>query len=230
MAHTATPKVGLALVLVLVLLGVGGCGLSAPPTATPTDPLPTWTRPAPMATLTAPAPLATWTPVAPAATPRPLGTRVVPEATPTLPAPSPTPTKAGPTAPDFALWDLKGNEVSLNRLRGHLVVLNFWATWCPPCREEMPVLAAAYEDYREQGVVFVGVNVLEDADRVQEYVEWMEVPFPVVLDVTGEVVTAYRVRALPCTFFLDQEGRVVRRYTGPLTRDLLDRYLAELLP
>lgn len=136
----------------------------------------------------------------------------------------------GAQAPDFVLWDLQGNEVSLNRLRGHPVVLNFWATWCPPCREEMPELAAAYEAYKDRGVLFVGINFLEDADRVKPYVEWMEIPFPVALDVTGEVVTRYQVRALPSTFFLDQEGTIVRRHTGPLTRALLDQYLAELLP
>ncbi|MGC8837925.1 MAG: TlpA family protein disulfide reductase [Anaerolineae bacterium] len=220
MAHTTTKKTGLLLLLGLVLLGAWGCAAPPLPTAAPTRP----------------APLPTWTPLGPTATPRPLGTRVVPD-TPTPSAPSPEPTKArrvapvvGAQAPDFVLWDLKGNEVSLGRLRGHPVVLNFWATWCPPCREEMPELAAAYEAYRERGVLFVGINFLEDADRVREYVEWMEVPFPVALDVTGEVVSSYQVRALPSTFFIDREGTVVRRYTGPLTRDLLDQYLAELLP
>lgn len=213
MANRCSAKTTLALLLGLALLGAWGCASPPPPTATPTRPNP----------------LPTWTPLGPTATPRPLGTRVVPEASPTTPVPSPTPTKAGWPAPDFVLWDLQGNEVSLSRLRGHPVVLNFWATWCPPCREEMPELAAAYKVYKEQGVEFVGINFLEDADRVREFVEWMEVPFPVVLDVTGEVVAAYQVRALPCTFFINQEGRVVRRYTGPLTRDLLDQYLAEIL-
>jgi len=220
MAHITKAKWGLALLLGLVLFGVWGCASPPPPTPTPTRPNP----------------LPTWTPLGPTATPRPLGTRVVPD-TPTRAAPSPEPTQARPVAPvvgaqapDFVLWDLKGNEVSLSRLRGHPVVLNFWASWCPPCREEMPDLAAAYEAYKGQGVMFVGINFLEDAGRVREYVEWMEVPFPVVLDVTGEVVAAYQVRALPSTFFIDQEGTVVRRYTGPLTRDLLDQYLAELLP
>ncbi|MGQ9567934.1 MAG: TlpA family protein disulfide reductase [Anaerolineae bacterium] len=194
--------------------------------------------PAPLPTppQASPTPRPTWTPLGSTATPRPLGTRVVPH-TPTPSDPTPTPTRArrvapvvGAQAPDFVLWDLKGNEVSLNRLRGHPVVLNFWATWCPPCREEMPELAAAYEAYKDRGVFFVGINFLEDADRVKVYVETMEVPFPVVLDLQGEVVYAYQVRALPSTFFIDRDGAIVRRYVGPMTRGLLDQFLAELLP
>ncbi|MBC7224636.1 MAG: redoxin domain-containing protein [Anaerolineae bacterium] len=210
---------------VAVMLVVAGC---APPTPANPPPIPT------------PRPLPTWTPVRPTSTPRPLGTPVVPTFPPTArpdPSPSPTAPQARPVAPvvgaqapDFLLWDLEGNEVSLSRLRGHPVVLNFWASWCPPCRMEVPDLAAAYQAYKDQGVVFVGVNFLEDADRVREFVEWAEITFPVVLDLKGEVVSTYQVRALPSTFFIDKDGTIVQRYVGPMTQDLLDQYLAELLP
>lgn len=208
-----------------VALAVVGCAPPTPKTVPPTS---------------TPLPLPTWTPILPTSTPRPLGTPVVPTFPPTAPpdpSPSPAAKQARPVAPivggqapDFVLWDLEGNEVSLSRLRGRPVVLNFWASWCPPCRMEMPDLAAAYQAHKDEGVVFVGVNFLEDADRVREFVQWAEISFPVVLDLRGEVVGAYQVRALPSTFFIDGDGTIVRRYIGPMTRDLLEQYLAELLP
>ncbi|MGQ9583822.1 MAG: redoxin domain-containing protein [Anaerolineae bacterium] len=174
----------------------------------------------------------------PTSTPRPLGTPVIQSPSPTsggaplAPATSPARkvgTEMGSLAPDFTLQDLDGNEVSLSSLRGRPVLLNFWATWCPGCRIEFPDFAKAHHTYQEQGLAIVAVNFMENPDSVRKFVEAQGVPFLVLLDPKGQVLSAYRVRAIPSSFFLDREGVVVRRVVGAMSHEALDEYLAGLL-
>jgi DsbE subfamily thiol:disulfide oxidoreductase len=119
-------------------------------------------------------------------------------------------------APDFTLTDLDGNPVSLSHFRGQPVVINFWATWCSPCRTEMPHLIEAYE--QEQGeVVFLAISVEEPASAVRRFAEEYDMPFTVLLDEGGKVAADYGVRGIPVTFFVSGDGEIVVRYTGQMS-------------
>ncbi len=126
---------------------------------------------------------------------------------------SPTPRIApevGALAPDFTLYSLKGERVTLSQLRGEKVLLNFWATWCPPCRREMPYLQEAF---REEGhhVRFIGVNLGEPAARVKQFVQANGLDFTILIGAKAQdVAEAYRVRYIPSTFLIDEQG-VIRQ-------------------
>jgi cytochrome c biogenesis protein CcmG, thiol:disulfide interchange protein DsbE len=135
----------------------------------------------------------------------------------------------GHPAPDFTLTAVTGEAVTLAALRGQPVVLNFWATWCPPCRAELPELQAASE--RLQGeVAIVGVNQAEDAERVRTFVADLSLTFTVPLDERGQVSRAYNVRSLPTTFFIDRNGVIRRIQSGALTEATLAQALESVYP
>lgn len=120
-------------------------------------------------------------------------------------------TLPGETAPDFTLKDLNGYSYTLSGLRGHVVVLNVWATWCGPCRSELPDLAALHNAYRAQGLIVLGVNSGEDTSTVSSFLKNNWLPYTVLLDTNGHITRQYGVRAYPTTFFIDRKG--VRRST-----------------
>jgi peroxiredoxin len=120
----------------------------------------------------------------------------------------------GHRAPDFTLNDVDGTPVRLSGVLGQkAVLLNLWATWCPPCREEMPTMEQAYRDYRAKGLEVLAVSIdagdeKSVAGRVRRFVAELRLTFPALLDVKGEVVRAYRLRGLPTTFLIDRTGVV----------------------
>jgi thiol-disulfide isomerase/thioredoxin len=121
----------------------------------------------------------------------------------------------GYTAPDFALKDLHGATDRLSNYRGRVVLLNFWATWCGPCRIEMPTIQALYEDLGGSDFQVLSVAAdYEGADRVAPFVDEVRVTFPALLDDTGDVQDRYLVNALPTTFVLDRNGIVVYKLVG----------------
>ena len=116
-------------------------------------------------------------------------------------------------APGFTLVDLDGNQISLGDFAGQPVVINFWATWCPPCQDEMPLLARAYE--REDGqVVFLSISINEPEPAVRRFAEKNDISFVVLLDEGGKVASEYQVNSIPVTFFVNRDGQVVMRYLG----------------
>ena len=136
----------------------------------------------------------------------------------------------GNRAPDFTLEALDGSKVSLEDHRGKVVLINFWATWCPPCRAEIPDIEAAYRAHQDDGFVVLGVNVEEGHELVAPFVDAFEMSYPVLLDESGRLLQTYRAIGLPMSVVLDREGVIQARHIGFLTAADLDGYLAGLLP
>ncbi len=132
----------------------------------------------------------------------------------------------GSPAPGIALKDLQGQEVKLSDLHGKIVLLNFWATWCKPCKEEMPAMQAAYDRLRGAGFVVLAVNELEDTDKVIEHVRSHGHTFLVVMDHDNRVANRYGVVGLPASFLIDRQGIVREHVFGNL---LTEERIAELV-
>jgi thiol-disulfide isomerase/thioredoxin len=122
----------------------------------------------------------------------------------------------GAQAPDFALEMLEGRTLQLSELRGRKIVLNFWASWCAPCRKEMPDLERVHRQYGDR-VTVVGINIQEDRSSVERFLQEVPVSYTIALDPQGVAVRAYRVIAQPATFWIDEHGRIVERKFGAYT-------------
>lgn len=142
--------------------------------------------------------------------------------------PTETPLPMGQLAPEFSLTGLEGKLHQLEDYRGHLVVLNFWATWCGPCRIEMPLLEQTYARLKLTGLVIIGVNMLEAKSTVQDYVQALNITFPILLASDDSVAKSYGVFGLPMTFFIDSNGILRDKYIGLLTEEILQHYLDDL--
>ncbi|HEX9991220.1 MAG TPA: redoxin domain-containing protein [Chloroflexia bacterium] len=143
--------------------------------------------------------------------------------------------RVGALAPDFTLVDaLTGESVSLASLKGKPVWINFWATWCPPCRQEMPQMQQFYEKYHAQGLAIVGVNVQESDSQVQQYVKEGAYTWTFVLDPEGTTTDRYLIGGLPSHFFIDAEGVVQAVHMGGLEnmaghKAPVEEYLAKIM-
>ena len=114
----------------------------------------------------------------------------------------------GQKAPDFALKSSTGENLRLSEFRGDVVMINFWATWCGPCRQEMPLLDELYNRYQRVGFNLLGVNIDDDSRRAMQMAEELGIDFPVLFDATKEVSRLYEVEAMPVTVLVDREGTV----------------------
>ena len=133
----------------------------------------------------------------------------------------------GSPAPGFELMRSDGGSVRLEDYRGQVVLLNFWATWCLPCRSEMPLIQQTYEKLGGQGFVALGVNFDEPAELVTEFGNELQIGFPLLLDPGGEVQRLYRVIGYPTSVILDRQGRIVAYHIGILAKSQLDEYLKQ---
>ena len=136
----------------------------------------------------------------------------------------------GNRARSFSLATLDGTQVSLKDYRGQVVLINFWATWCPPCRAEIPSLEMAYRARQDDGLVVLGISVEESRETVQPFVGDFGMTYPVLLDEAGRVYQMYRVLGLPMSIVLDRDGVIQARHVGYLSAEQLDRYLVKVLP
>lgn len=144
-------------------------------------------------------------------------------------APAPV---TGAPAPDFTLESLTGETVTLSQFLGQPVLINFWASWCPPCRLEMPDLVGAYEAHKSEGFVLLGVNLTyqDSLPDVQAFVDEFNMTFPVLLDEDGHVTDdLYRLRGLPLSVFVNREGVITRAHIGALTASQIETYVGEIL-
>lgn len=142
----------------------------------------------------------------------------------------PNAVKVGKTAPNFSLERLDGGELVLSDLRGKGVVLNFWGTWCEPCKAEMPALQKKYETYKDQGLEVVGVNIGESPITVEPFIKQYGVGFPIVLDRKSQITKLYRIGPIPTTFFISPEGKVEEIYIGQLNEALIASKVEKILP
>ena len=138
------------------------------------------------------------------------------------------PLSEGP-APPFTLSLLEGGELSLGSLRGQMVVVNFWASWCPPCRDEAPVLARVWQAYRDKGVAFVGIAYRDTAVKAQAFLDEFGITYPSGLDTYSGIARAYRIQGVPETFFITRDGHIAGVHIGPITEAKLTAVLNDLL-
>jgi thiol-disulfide isomerase/thioredoxin len=115
---------------------------------------------------------------------------------------------------DFSASRLDGTQVRLSALKGKVVFLNFWATWCPPCREEMPSMEALYQRFRGRGLEFLAVDIQEGKDEVAAFMKQFGLTFPAALDDTGKISAEYGIRGIPTTFIIDKEGGIIASVVG----------------
>jgi cytochrome c biogenesis protein CcmG, thiol:disulfide interchange protein DsbE len=136
-------------------------------------------------------------------------------------------TMVGNTAPDFSLALFDGRTVRLSDFRGKVVFLNFWSSWCPPCREEAPLLEAAWKRYQSRGVAFLGVAIQDTEEDARRFVRAFEITYPNGRDSNNRIAIDYGVYGIPETYFIDPNGRITAKYVGALSNTILAARLAE---
>jgi cytochrome c biogenesis protein CcmG, thiol:disulfide interchange protein DsbE len=143
----------------------------------------------------------------------------------------PAPQK-GFLAPDFELNTSTGETVKLSDLRGQAVLVNLWATWCPPCRAEMRTIESVYNDYKDKGFIVLAVNMTyqDDSGAIMPFVEEQALTFPILLDKTSEMANSYQLKSLPSSYFIDREG-VINEVVigGPMAEALLRARIEQIL-
>ena len=135
-------------------------------------------------------------------------------------------------APDFQLQNTSGETVRLSDLRGQAVLINLWATWCPPCREEMQSIEKVYNEYKDQGLVVLAVNMTyqDDSQKIMPFVTERGLSFPILLDETGDMANDYQMRSLPSSYFIRTDGIINEVVIGgPMAEALLRARVEEML-
>ncbi|MGB9552827.1 MAG: TlpA family protein disulfide reductase [bacterium] len=143
-------------------------------------------------------------------------------------APSQTKQGSGNKAPDFEAITIAGEKVSLSSLEGKPVILNFWATWCPPCREEIPELNKFYEKYKDRVIMF-GIEIGEPKAEVEEFLKDQNILYPVILDSEqkSSISDLYRISLVPTTFIVDKQGKILNVILGSTTFESLASFFPE---
>lgn len=128
-------------------------------------------------------------------------------------------------AADFILKDLDGKEIALSDLRGKKIFLNFWATWCPPCKLEMPDIEKLYQETKDKNLISIAVNLGEDEKTVREFINENKYNFKVLLDLDQSVAINYNITSIPTSFFIDEEGNIVAKKIGLITLEDMKNYI-----
>lgn len=139
----------------------------------------------------------------------------------------------GDTAPAFTLKTLDGSPASLSDYAGHPVLINFWASWCKPCRGEMPLIIAAYQAHQQAGLAVLAINLTDQEGStkdIKKFATEFQMPFPVLLDEKGKARKIYALRGIPTSVFVGADGVVRAVNPGPITEATLEQQLSEILP
>jgi peroxiredoxin len=139
------------------------------------------------------------------------------------------PVEVDQPAPELTLFDLDGKQVSLSDFTGQVILLNNWATWCPPCREEMPEINAYYEKYKDEGFQVVAVEAGQPEDEVRAFVESQGLEFIVLLDPENQSLITFQHSSLPNSFVIDRRGHLRLAWLGAINLPTLERYITPLL-
>lgn len=137
----------------------------------------------------------------------------------------------GNLAPDFELKSIDGTAMKLSSLRGKKLILNMWATWCPPCRQEMPDMEKFYTDNKNAGIEILAVNLTQaekSRNDVPEFLKAYSITFPVIMDENGDVARLYKVSSIPATFIIDTQGVIREKLVGPMTYDSMKKMLGTI--
>jgi thiol-disulfide isomerase/thioredoxin len=132
-------------------------------------------------------------------------------------------------APELTLNNLNGEPISISDYTEHIVLINNWATWCPPCRAEMPTLARYYKEHKNEQFMLIGIEAGDPANEVASFVNDNKITFPILLDPGNKALIAFRNDGLPSSYVLDRSGTVVLAWTGPISKDMLEKYVTPLL-
>jgi cytochrome c biogenesis protein CcmG, thiol:disulfide interchange protein DsbE len=132
-------------------------------------------------------------------------------------------------AEDFTLPLFSGGNITLSSLRGKPVVINFWASWCPPCREEAPILEEVWRRYKDNGVTFIGVDIQDAETDALAYIKEFGITYPNGPDIGGKITIDYGVSGIPVTFFVNREGLIVSRWVGAINERILVSRIEDLL-
>ncbi|WP_042346560.1 redoxin domain-containing protein [Bacillus massiliigorillae] len=137
----------------------------------------------------------------------------------------------GQMAPDFTLNTLDGKAIKLSDLRGQKVILNFWATWCPPCKAEMPHMQNFYEKNKDKDVTLIAVNLTNQdkgIETVHNFANDYKLTFPILLDEQGAVGSTYQIMTIPTSLFIDEKGKIQQKVVGPMDEETIQKYLSKL--
>ncbi len=134
----------------------------------------------------------------------------------------------GNLAPDFELKTLDGDSMKLSDYRGKRIILNMWATWCPPCRAEMPDIQDFYEANQDKGIIILGVNLTsseKQPENIAKFIDEFGLTFPVVLDEKNSVADRYQVVSIPTTYMIDSRGVIQQKIIGPMNKEMMEEFV-----
>ncbi|MDI7743461.1 thiol-disulfide oxidoreductase ResA [Lysinibacillus fusiformis] len=138
--------------------------------------------------------------------------------------------QVGDYALDFVLVDMNGEEHRLSEYKGQGVLLNFWGTWCKPCEREFPIVDKYYQEYQDEGLQVLAVNIAESNFVVQNYIDRKGLTFPVLIDESKSVMNAYNIKPLPTTFFINPEGKIEKIITGEMSDSTIQNSMKQIMP
>ena len=139
------------------------------------------------------------------------------------------PSRVNFKAPELALADLSGQKVNLADFREQIILVNNWATWCPPCKSEMPTLQKYFQEHARQGFILIGIEAGDTIEEVASFVSEHQLTFPIWLDPNEKSLAAFHNDSLPSSYVIDHDGTVVLAWTGPIGHAMLEKYLTPLL-
>jgi peroxiredoxin len=132
-------------------------------------------------------------------------------------------------APVLTLNDLNGNQISISDYHQQIVLINNWATWCPPCKAEMPALQKYFKAHSDQGFILIGIDAGDPLEDVAKFVDEYSLTFPILLDPNTEALIAFHNNSLPSSYVINRHGNVVLAWMGPINRAMLEKYLTPIL-